>query len=496
MCTAGQKEAAEPVTAEPSQETPADAEMKRSLSSDSVASSATSASSVSSCSTSFSGRDPEWYFDVVLGFAEPPATAADTNADQFSSKVGGRPVWLYRGARPPPSLQCGRCASVLAFLLQLYAPIEENDAAFHRCVYLFICRASGCAGGSGSARVLTAQLPRRNCFYSYDAGDDGEAARATPIDGSSSNAADAEEVVGCALCGCAATAYCGRCKDEWYCSRGCQSIDWRVAHRDTCQGGANSAETRPVEDLPAAESERRKWLFKEFQIVNEGCPTPGGGCSEHGSDRDASDNVLGTTQQHGKKHQDAKSSSKTSTLAAAAAKAAGIEPSLQDASAEELPNSLFRSARRQREDSAFRRFSEMMRDAPDQIVRYWRGGRPLWAARGGRPSGDTQTCKRCGGSTIFEFQALPQLLYVLGVDAGGQSSLASRCGGLDFGTIAIFSCAAACGAGPTADGGWEYIEEIAHVQKIEEDVGAEAASAAVAASGASDITCSKSSSAV
>lgn len=471
MCTSGKTDTEDSaaVATDDAVKPSGSSDMNRSPSSGSLASTASSTSVASSCSTSFSERDPEWYLDVVLGFAEKLKFNSVASSELFSSKAGGRPVWLYRDVPPPPPLQCRKCDKVLSLLLQLYAPLEDNDAAFHRFLYLFVCRASGCAGGPGSARVLASQLPRRNVFYAYDAEDDVKGSYDERDAARHPDETAIQKRSSCALCGFAATAHCGQCKEEWYCSRDCQRIDWRIGHRQFCRGNeADSLEG----DTAVMERKRREWLLTEFEIVNESCPTPGGGCSERGPNDGSDDENVGETD-------DSKVDS--TKIVSLGMNAAGVEPSLQDVSPKELPKSLFESARREREDNAFRRFSEMMRDAPDQVVRYWRGGRPLWAARGGRPGTDEQTCSRCGGPNVFELQVLPQILYVLGVESGGEKSLAARCGGLDFGTIAIFSCAAACGAGPSDAGEFTYAEEVAHVQRIEDGAGAAAAAARAAA---------------
>lgn len=476
---------------------PADGDQPRlrpSKSSSSISSESSNASS-SSCSTSFSERDSEWYLDVVLGFAEPPVSAAAFRPYRFPSKLGGRPVWLYFGHSRPHALRCGVCGGVLAFLLQLYAPINGLDQAFHRVIYLFVCRSRGCAGGVGAARVLVAQLPRENPFYPYDPLDNDEAEKATL-----GVPPGMEQEPGCELCSFAGSSRCGKCSSARYCSRDCQKIDWRLAHRDSCRLASNTpatdgasvateqalneageklAETAPrsaVVDEAAVEKKRLSWLFKEYEIVNDSCPTPGGG-SECGSDGESSDGE-GDTSGNGAR-------SKTT-------------PSLQDASKEELPSSLFKQGRRgenRNEDSTFRRFSDMMRDAPSQIVRYWRGGRVLWCARDGRPTGratgatgatgeekrpganlnhpSTASCARCSGPLLFEAQVMSQVLYYIGVDGSSDSKrqLRSDSGGssgLNFGTIALFTCAAGCGAGNDGTGHFRYSEEVAWVQCIDE----------------------------
>lgn len=60
-------------------------------------------------------------------------------------KVGGHPVWLDVNNHPTETeLTCHMCRRSLTFLLQLYCPLDEPKSAFHRCLYLFICRKRSC----------------------------------------------------------------------------------------------------------------------------------------------------------------------------------------------------------------------------------------------------------------------------------------------------------------------------------------------------------------
>merc|ERR1719430_281814 len=41
-------------------------------------------------------------------------------------------------------MQCLNCSSPLSFLLQVYSPDNNSDAAFHRSLFVFICTTSSC----------------------------------------------------------------------------------------------------------------------------------------------------------------------------------------------------------------------------------------------------------------------------------------------------------------------------------------------------------------
>ena len=82
-------------------------------------------------------------------------------------KVGGRPSWLSLSGLPQPSsVACGRCGAPMVFLLQVYAPYHW-DHAFHRAVFVFMCRKAECHAPDEAAppfAVFRSQLER--CFAS------------------------------------------------------------------------------------------------------------------------------------------------------------------------------------------------------------------------------------------------------------------------------------------------------------------------------------------
>eukprot|EP01018_Ginkgo_biloba_P009173 Gb_23348 [translate_table: standard] len=99
-------------------------------------------------------------------------------------------------------------------------------------------------------------------------------------------------------------------------------------------------------------------------------------------------------------------------------------------------------------------FQARLSRAPDQVLRYCRSkkAKPLLPRLEGQPQNtDIPNCTVCGTPRYFEFQILPQLLYFFKV----QNDIDS----LDWGTIAIYSCAASCGVKS-----FGYVEEFAWVQ--------------------------------
>lgn len=136
-------------------------------------------------------------------------------------KVGGRPRWLVPQPQPP-ALPCGACGAPLALLLQIYCPLDDESDAFHRSLYVFVCREPQCAR-MGDGRVLRAQLPRENAFYSPEGGE-GAAKRV-----------EEDERQSCALCGQSAEFTCAKCHVARYCSKSHQRDHWTAGgHKADC----------------------------------------------------------------------------------------------------------------------------------------------------------------------------------------------------------------------------------------------------------------------
>lgn len=102
---------------------------------------------------------------------------------------------------------------------------------------------------------------------------------------------------------------------------------------------------------------------------------------------------------------------------------------------------------RRKFDDQFARFKSQVDPEPSQVLRYSKGGAPLWIGPGHEASTEPPKCEHCGGARTFEFQVMPQLLHELEVDAPQVTE------SLDWGVLAVFTCAASC------DTGSEYAEE-------------------------------------
>jgi hypothetical protein len=155
---------------------------------------------------------------------------------------------LAVNSREPISLECDKCKSQLAFLLQIYAPIAEDDKfasfveseedSFHRTLYVFICVNSKCLTG---VKCLRSQLNRKNDFYSYEAppsAENFETDYATCVSHLSSfyeNLHKRNMLNMCAVCGSSCTKKCSKCSFAFFCSQNHQLFDWtKLNHKSLC----------------------------------------------------------------------------------------------------------------------------------------------------------------------------------------------------------------------------------------------------------------------
>ncbi|KAF4090517.1 hypothetical protein AMELA_G00052250 [Ameiurus melas] len=329
--------------------------------------------------------DSERETGVVLGFLEE-AEPWQLASAQFPSKVGGRPAWLSQLNLPSVAeLVCEKCQLPTVFLLQVYAPIVEQERSFHRTLYVFCCKTPACytANDNRCCKVYRSQLPRKNDFYPYD----------PPPDEEPATSADDKRVLGsgvklCRLCGCAGHKACSRCHTVTYCSKEHQAIDWKKQHKKECNSESSSASDSV-----------NMFLFPEWELVTEPEELPAK------DDKPPSDSL----------------------------EQANMSSDLEES---ELESMAFHESQ---DSKMFQKFKECIAAEPHQVLRYCRQGSPLWVSSEHVPSKEAIPKCPCGTNRIFEFQIMPQLLNHLKVDRPDAS--------IDWGTLAIYTCAASCDKG-------------------------------------------------
>ncbi|KAL4640858.1 programmed cell death protein 2-like [Arapaima gigas] len=347
---------------------------------------------------------------VVLGFVEE-VVPWRLRSSQFPSKVGGRPAWLALCALPSPAeLRCDKCGQPSAFLLQVYAPIANQERAFHRTLFVFCCRSPSCYSHNDSRcfKVFRNQLPRRNEFYSYEPPPEEE-----PVESEADPAVLKSGLKLCRVCGCSGPKSCSRCYSAAYCSKEHQTIDWKAGHKNECAG----------KEMSGA-AQFNKFLFSEFELDTEP------------EDLSAEDDKQSGALEQTHEHKDLNSSPFQSD---------GLEEKeLEDAALHETKDS-----------KMFQKFKQRTAPEPHQVLRYCRGGCPLLVSAEHIPSKKMVPDCPCGAKRIFEFQVMPQLLNHLNVDSPTAS--------IDWGTLLVYSCEDSC------DQGNKYWPEFIWKQDFPED---------------------------
>ncbi|CAM9789059.1 unnamed protein product [Discosporangium mesarthrocarpum] len=358
-------------------------------------------------------------------------------------KAGGWPVWLNpRDIPSPESLRCGECNHPLSFLIQLYCPLDHEDSAFHRCLYVFCCPKGSCSSHS-SARVLRCQLPRNNLFYAWEPDDEEEElhpGHGNPEDWGVSL---------CWVCGMAAKSSCGRCGKARYCSREHQTAHWkRGGHKEVCATEAKRAET-PTEGEGGAAGEGREGVpafgpqgkptglvFREFEVEVKPEEWGGMGGGEAVKDRAEERRIAEQLGMASLSLGDEGEEEDSNLSQAELDKIAGVHGTKDKATLKFMARTHGRG----------------------QVVRYDPGrSSPLWSSSKGVPThpGEVPACPQCGLHRKFEFQqVMPHLLHHLGVETGGKAwdpMLALKQGtalppqhAMDWGTLAIYTCPKSC----------------------------------------------------
>merc|ERR1712012_456771 len=147
----------------------------------------------------------------------------------FRSKVGGKPSWLdLRDLPNSEEISCKKCGNPMIFLLQIYAPLDQDPKCFHRVIFVFMCSDSTChQEDSIPFKVFRCQLGRKNEYFPYDSPVE------TPDWKTELNASKYLQI--CRACGCPGTKKCSGCGKVSYCCRNHQTLDWKARHKFECK---------------------------------------------------------------------------------------------------------------------------------------------------------------------------------------------------------------------------------------------------------------------
>ncbi|KAG5670171.1 hypothetical protein PVAND_000452 [Polypedilum vanderplanki] len=311
---------------------------------------------------------------VDLGFAEEQESWLLTNR-YFPSKIGGKIALL--------DLLCEYCNEPCIFLCQVYAGSEKVSHAFHRSIFVFICKNGKCCSlnQSGNIKVLRSQLPLKNQFYPDTPPD--ETIESEPIKPS---------VNLCNVCGCKGPMVCGKCRKIHYCGQVHQKLDWKT-HKKLC--GKEDTQQQQNSEV----------LFPEYEIVIE---------------REESSNIKGPESE--------KEAEKRRLREYDEMVKNGKTGGMSDISEKDL-----QEFAESKEDKTFGKFKKAIEENPTQVLRYSRHGKPLWISDNGiLNSSQIPKCNNCGSRRTFEFQIMPQMLNEL------------KNYEIDWGIIAIYTCEKDC----------------------------------------------------
>lgn len=121
------------------------------------------------------------------------------------------------------------------------------------------------------------------------------------------------------------------------------------------------------------------------------------------------------------------------------------------------------------EDIAFGKFKKRIATNNDQVLRYNRGGEPLWISSKNTLSVEqVPPCEQCQSKRVFEFQVnfvfnlmiIPMLIYGLIIDQIMPQMLNHlKDMALDWGVISVYTCEQSCSSS-------DYVREFVYKQDI------------------------------
>lgn len=186
-----------------------------------------------------------------------------------------------------------------------------------------------------------------------------------------------DEVIGsvklCQVCGCRGPLSCGACKSVNYCSKEHQKIDWSLGEHKALCGGTKK---------PSPGNEKHKYLLEEFDLVTE---------SEETGDSNEAENEEDKEARRMKDYEEFVRKQKEQTA---------------DDSLANVPDEEFEKYTQQMDDDKdFHRFKKRIASDLKQVLRFDRGGKPLWITSKNQPElSDIPACEVCKAPRVFEFQ--------------------------------------------------------------------------------------------
>ncbi|KAM3608797.1 uncharacterized protein V6R79_004910 [Siganus canaliculatus] len=349
---------------------------------------------------------------TLLGLCDGELDPRRHQSSYLTNKVGGRPDWVPGLSAPWP--RCGRCGAPLVHVVQVYCPLDASP--FHRNLHLFACTGAGCgAQGCGAQgwRVLRSQ-----CLETEAA-----AARSRP--------SPPQEAAVAATDWCDAADDWGveEAGDGWGAAEE-EEEEEEEAVEEAAEGAAPPDLSARLRGLSLGQSQDDvSPLLRPFfiSVMDE-------------SDLCGDEDELRHAQQLLRDYESREGVEVGRLEAGEGGGGGGGEEQYEKGEA-------------RHGDAAFSRFRKRISLCPQQILRYCRGGKPLFVSE---PPANmaAPACGSCGGPRTFELQLMPALVSLLQGAPGGSGAPGGPEAELEFGTVLVYTCRSSCwttGSGSALD---------------------------------------------
>ncbi|XP_028441068.1 programmed cell death protein 2-like [Perca flavescens] len=352
---------------------------------------------------------------TLLGLCDGELDPNRHRSSFLTNKVGGHPDWLPSISRQCP--RCGRCGAPLAHVVQVYCPLEASP--YHRHLHLFACPGAACSGRSDCWTVLRSQ-----CLEERTASRPAPAQEAPP----------------------AATEWCDAA-DDWGLEEEEEEEEEKVGWGGGVEEDSQGQEEKAAPEEKASGEEvdvsgrasRIRLAPRRMPRARRSSSLRAGEESDLLGERDDLRHARQLLREY---------ESREGVVAAGGG--GELEGSAGGGGEEKYEKTSARHG-----DAVFSRFLKKISPCPRQILRYSRGGEPLFVSEPPAPADAAArlACSRCGGSRTFELQLMPALVGLLRRENGDD-------GELEFGTVLVYTCTDSC----WTPGSGAAVEEFCFVQ--------------------------------
>ncbi|KAL3637495.1 hypothetical protein CASFOL_018663 [Castilleja foliolosa] len=332
---------------------------------------------------------------IILGMPGPWADSNNEAADIYTSKIGGLPDWPFPiGSGKQNLLECSACRSNLCLFAQIYAPVSSKSLSIEeRVICVFGCLVPDCE--SPIWRAFRVQKVLSNEVTNEPAS-------------SISNS-----------------------KNNW------QKDLWSFSDRESDDDGD---EDMDMEELARAFSEAADLTSTDKRQNNSAessrKPPP---TSRSARSIDDKIPVLPCfyiyTQEEKQSKKAVSGSSKNTLLSVQECDYVSEDQSNGETYEEEN----YEYDRALNADRTYLKFKKRVDAYPEQCFRYSYGGKPLLASV---EIGDPGICKYCGGSSHYEMQLMPPLIFFLQEAANDDQKISLQ--KIDWITLLVYTCSMSC----------------------------------------------------